>query len=326
MQRLVHEALARLGFDPDRIHHEAMTRNAGVNPDYSMLAPIFWSEVSAITGDRHIGLHIAEAVPARLLDEVVLLMYMSLDLREALNRLVRFRHLLSGGFRCALHSRPQRRDAELVLDLVYPGFGPLRQQAESVALLMVKLLALCTDDKFHLNALEFRHAAPDEVIEHRRLFGVTPRFGHAHDRLIFPASLLDTPLPAANPEMLAELERYAEDRLRQQDANQFLLKVRFWIDDHLSRPELGVDDCARDFQISRIALRRNLAAHNVEFEELLDDLRRQRAVNMLARGDSIARTAQSIGFFSYPDFHEAFQRWFGYSPERFQQRREGRQT
>lgn len=322
MQRLAHEGLTRLGFDPDRIQREALQRAGADHREYWRLAPIFWSDLSTITGDAHIGLHLAETVPTRLLDEVALMMYLSLDLRNALQRLVRFQHLLSGGFRCALQCPARRRDAELVLDLAYPGFGPLRQQAESLSLLILKLLALCTDGQFRLSALEFRHPAPEAVSEHLRLFGVQPRFEHAHDRLFFPASLLDMSLPAHNPELLADLESLAEERLRRQKASQFLFRVRSWIDAHLDQPEQGMDDCARDFGLSRIALRRNLAAHNAGFEELRDELRRQRAANMLSRGDGLSRTAQACGFSSYPRLREAFESWFGCSPERFQAQQE----
>lgn len=326
MRRLVHEALTRLGFDPDEVHMEALRRAGADSRDYQNQAPYFWSRVAALINDPDAGLHFAEAVPARLIDEVLCLMYLSLDLRDALLHLVQFQHLLSGGFRIELQDAPRHREAHLVVDLVYPGFDTLRHQAECVVMVLIKLLKFCTDGAFRPNGLQFRHAAPESRNEHRRLFQLTPEFDCAHDRISFPAPLLDRPLPASNPDLAQVLKQHATQRLKAQDAEQFVYRVRFWIDAHLTRPDLSVDDCARDLDLSRIFLRRSLGAHNVVFQDLHDALRRQRAGDMLARGDDVAMAARACGFNNEPQFSDAFQRWFGCPPERYRQprgRREG---
>ncbi len=94
----------------------------------------------------------------RLLDDVLLVMYASDTFEQALGHFLRFQRLLSGGFRAGLERRGDT--SRLVIDIDYPGFGPLRQQAECLAPLLGKLFALLTDDAFAPTAVAFRHGAP----------------------------------------------------------------------------------------------------------------------------------------------------------------------
>ncbi len=61
-------------------------------------APLFWTELAAVTGDADIGLHLGEAMRPRLLDVVGYLLLAARDLGEALRSFLRFQHILSGGF------------------------------------------------------------------------------------------------------------------------------------------------------------------------------------------------------------------------------------
>lgn len=317
MRRLVHEALSRLGQDPEQVHNDAMRLSGGVGLQYQDQAPMFWNRVAGLLGDVNAGLHLAEAAPIRLLDEVLLMMYLSLDLRSALHRLVHFQCLLSGAFNASLQAPCGSSEAALVVDLDYPGFGVLRQQAECVTLMLTRLLAVCTDGEFRPTGVDLRHRLPPDRSEHLRLYGMVPRFGQCHDRLRFPAYLLDLPLPASNPELAVVMERRAEEHLRALDANQFLYQVRFWIDSHLDCPNIQIGNCANDFGLSHIALRRALGARDVQFSALLDECRKQRASTMLARGESAPVTAWACGYADENAFEQAFLGWFGCLPARF---------
>lgn len=323
MRRLLHEALRDLGHEPGRtcrnaLHGMPLPPISARHRDLHDQAPLFWRGVEAITGDRDIGLHLGEAMRPRMLDEVLYLMHASFDLREALLGFIRFQHLWAGGFAARLDE--ERDQATLVLDLYYQGTGPLRQQAECLALLFTRIFRFLTDDDFHLVSVGFRHDAPREQSEHRRLLGVMPAFQQPHDTLCFPAALLARPSRTSNPDLHALLSGYASEQLAALEENQLLYRIRHWVDMHLERGDISLERCARTFGLSQTALRRSLAAQGVGFREIRDQVRRQRAGGILTQGGAIHEAARACGFADISPFYRAFRRWFGCTPEQFRQR------
>lgn len=72
-------------------------------------APLFWTELAAVTGDADIGLHLGEAMKPRLLDVVGYLLLSARDLEEALRSFVRFQHILPAVSLRASRSKGKRQ-------------------------------------------------------------------------------------------------------------------------------------------------------------------------------------------------------------------------
>ncbi|WP_166795346.1 AraC family transcriptional regulator ligand-binding domain-containing protein, partial [Pseudomonas aeruginosa] len=131
LRRLLYEALDALGLDPTRVYRSVYRRIPLPPPTLGGRlvhdnAPLFWTELAAVTGDADIGLHLGEAMKPRLLDVVGYLLLSARDLEEALRSFVRFQHILSGGFAARLEVEGET--ARLILDINYLGYASLRQQ------------------------------------------------------------------------------------------------------------------------------------------------------------------------------------------------------
>ncbi len=155
LRRLLYEALDALGLDPTRVYRSVYRRIPLPPPTLGGRlvhdnAPLFWTELAAVTGDADIGLHLGEAMKPRLLDVVGYLLLSARDLEEALRSFVRFQHILSGGFAARLEVEGET--ARLILDINYLGYASLRQQIECLMLLFLKLLALISDDELSPSA------------------------------------------------------------------------------------------------------------------------------------------------------------------------------
>ena len=318
LRRLLYEALAELGLDPTDIYRRAYQ---GM-PVQALLidgreghdnAPLFWQALPGLSGDPDIGLHLAEVMTPRPLDVVGYLLLASQDLQQALEGFVRFQHILSGGFAAAL--QPRGEQVALVLDLNYRGLASLRQQMECLALLVLKLLASITDGDFRLLDLQFRHAAPRRLTEHRRLFGLTPRFGQAHDALVFPAALLQRPSRSAHPRLFALLCQEAERELAELAENQLFNRVRYWLTLQLGQRPCTLKACAEGLALDAGALQRALAQQGGSFRGLHDEVRRQRALELLEAGQAIREVARGCGFAELSPFYRAFRRWYGHTPQ-----------
>lgn len=126
LRRLLYEALDALGLDPTRVYRSVYRRIPLPPPTLGGRlvhdnAPLFWTELAAVTGDADIGLHLGEAMKPRLLDVVGYLLLSARDLEEALRSFVRFQHILSGGFAARLEVEGET--ARLILDINYLGYA-----------------------------------------------------------------------------------------------------------------------------------------------------------------------------------------------------------
>lgn len=323
LRRLLYEALAELGLDPTATYRRAYRGMPLAPPRLEAReghdnAPLFWQALAGISGDADIGLHLGEVMKPRPMDVVGYLLLASRDLRQALDSFVRFQHILSGGFAARLEA--QGETARLILDLNYRGVGPLRQQMECLALLLQKMLASVTDDDFRLTGIDFRHPRPPRLDEHRRLFGLTPRFTQAHDALLFPRALLGRPSRSASPRLFALLSGQAERELAELAENQLLNRVRYWLGVNLGVQLCSLGGCAQALNLTTGALQRALAEQGSSFRVLHDEVRRSRAQELLEAGQAIREVARACGFAELSPFYRAFRRWQGATPDAYRAR------
>jgi AraC-like DNA-binding protein len=326
LRRLLYEALAALGLDPTDTYRQAYQGltlsppllNGRENHDS---APRFWQALPGIAGDADIGLHLAERMQPRPLDVIGYLLLASRDLGQALDSFVRFQHILSGGFAARLELDGEQ--ARLIFDLNYRGVGSLPQQMECLALLLQKMLASVSDGGFQLSGLDFRHPAPRRLSEHRRLFGLLPRFAQPHDVLVFPRAWLSRPSRSANPRLFAVLWAQAELELAELEENQLLNRVRYWLEVNLGVRLCDLDSCARALDYSAAALQRVLAEQGQSFRRLHDEVRRLRAQTLLAEGLAIREVARACGFAELSPFYRAFKRWQGATPQSYRRQAQG---
>lgn len=321
LRRLLYEGLESLGLDPVQIYRQAYP-HLPLSPPNSQerrphdMAPYFWQALPALSGDADIGLHLGEVMRPRPLDVVSYLQQASRNLQEALEVFVRYQHIISGGFAAGL--RVEGDSAVLILDLDYLGHGSLRQQMECLALLFCKHLQQLCEGQFQLTAVTFRHAAPARTAEHRRLFGLLPQFAASHDALWFPAALLSRPSRNAAPAIFAVLGAHADAQLAELQGNTLRNRVLYWLACQLGEGECSLAACAAALGQERVALQRSLAAQGQGFRPLLDEVRRQRAQQLLLQGLSIREVARGCGFVELSPFYRAFRRWWGCTPQQLQ--------
>jgi AraC-like DNA-binding protein len=322
LRRLLYEALAELGLDPTDTYRQAYRGVALAPPlldareDHDS-APRFWQDLAAITGDPDIGLHLGAVMQPRPLDVVGYLLLASRDLGQALDCFVRFQHILSGGFAARLELDGEQ--ARLIFDLNYRGIGSLRQQMECLALLLLKMLGSVCASAIALDAVDFRHPAPRRLSEHRRLFGLLPRFARPHDALIFPRAWLSRPSRSANPRLFAVLWAQAEVELAELEENQLLNRVRYWLEVNLGVQLCDLPGCAKALGYSAGGLQRALGEQRQSFRQLHDEVRRLRAQGLLDSGLAIREVARACGFAELSPFYRAFKRWQGTTPQGYRQ-------
>lgn len=144
-------------------------------------------------------------------------------------------------------------------------------------------------------------------------------FGAAHWGFTLPAKLLHLPMGRAEPKLHDVLKREMARALAElPKVSTFCERVRELLTIELRSGNPNVERIARLLHTSASTLARRLAAEGTSFSELLDDLRRQLALQYVASTNlDSTEIALLTGFSQAPAFHRAFRRWVGVTPSQY---------
>lgn len=186
---------------------------------------------------------------------------------------------------------------------------------------LASLKLICDDllgQPLPLTTAQFRYAEPAYSDRYPLSFACPLGFNAPRNAFAFPAAWLDQRLPLADPvthnEMLARCRKQnAEFTTRQ----AWLGRIRQLLAEQLTEPP-GLERLAQQMHCSPRTLRRHLQELGTHYQELLDELRFERAKTLLGQEDwPICRIAEYLGFSETASFRHAFQRWSGVPPSRF---------
>lgn len=169
-------------------------------------------------------------------------------------------------------------------------------------------------------AVSFRHAAPSNTELHAEHFGVRPRWQAEADEIVLPKSVLTAVPSFANPALSRHFESFAQRLLQEaseepdRDAKT-TARVRSAIVEALPDGEPVSRAIAKRLGMSERTLRRALANEGESFSGLVEAVRKERALRLIAdRRASLAEVAFSLGFSELSAFSRAFKRWHGRAP------------
>lgn len=174
----------------------------------------------------------------------------------------------------------------------------------------------------------FTHGAPRDMTAYKDAIpDAVLRFGAPCYGFSFAASTLDQRLPSADPKLHSIVHRYADLMLAELPSTQTLAgDIRRMLPAELLRSRADAASVARKLHVSVRTLGRRLEEEGTSFKVLLNDVRRELALNMLVRGDlPIADVARQLDFADVSTFHRAFRRWTGQTPATYRANHSARQ-
>ena len=304
--------LERQVFDDDeaRVPHEA--------------ALAVWREAVDRSGDAFFGLHTAERIRPGAFDVLDYAIRASATLGDGLVRLTRHHRALHDVARIDLE-----HDGSVVrLTHVLPPAAPVlpRHPAEFIVAGWLVVARQATGRDLTPEEVTFRHAAPADVSEHRRLFRARVRFGSASNGIVLRRDLLDVPLVKADSGLCAVLERHVSDLVAKMPAPSTLNeRVRQMVASELASGVPTGAVLAKRLHMSRRTLQRQLADEGTTLREIIDALRRELALRYVGdRELALCEIAFLLGFSDQSSFHRAFVRWYERTPARYRQDRRAR--
>ncbi|MEV6095263.1 AraC family transcriptional regulator [Nocardia sp. NPDC051981] len=188
---------------------------------------------------------------------------------------------------------------------------------------MFQMLSDLMGHRVELLRADFDFEPPPDLRLYAEIYGLTPNFEAEHNVFTMDPAILERPLPQANEHTWAMClaqctELVSRRRARTGIAAEVreLLVPRGGLDGFAVPP--GIDSVARDLNMSTRTLRRHLDAAGTSYRQLLDEVRRALAEEMLtATPLSVSDVAIRLGYAEASTFIHAFKRWTGTTPSAY---------
>lgn len=163
--------------------------------------------------------------------------------------------------------------------------------------------------------VDLAYPAPTHADVYQRVFGCEIRFGQMENAFVYSPDWYQMPLATSDPFTHRQLlEFIAYNRVRSREASEIIESVERVLRQKLDSRN-HISKVARTLGMSERTLRRRLSESGVSFQSLLDGLRKNRALELLANQDvSVEQIAFAVGFTDPHNFRRAFRRWTGATP------------
>jgi len=240
-------------------------------------------------------------------------------LAEAIERSIRFLRLLLPDLDVRLDSHSEQaclsivENRLLVIGRVFAFEWLLR--------LLHGLFSWLVGRSIVLDSVAFPYPRPDHAEDYALIYTAHSTFDADRLTAVFAANLLDLPIRRDEAALQSFLEGapgklttlYRRDR-------EIVLRVRNALRDALPASS-SLAEVARTLNLSPRTLHRRLEAEGSNFQAIKDALRRDRAINRLAKTkQALAAVATELGFADSAAFYRAFVRWTGIAPAHYRRR------
>ena len=230
-----------------------------------------------------------------------------------------YHHLNSQGG--AIYLLNQGAQAELGYAIYYPGIQGADQIYDGVLAAIVNYMRELCGAAWAPEAVLVAHAPPVDVGPYRRLFRSPVQFNSERSALRFSRKWLNRPVPGADPRMLRDLVKQANEL----PAPSLIEKLHRSLRVLLLSGIVSGDAIAELLAMHHRTLNRRLKVQGRTFREVLDDVRFESACQLLSATTlTLEDISAALGYAGVSPFTRAFRRLSGTAPGRWRQAARGK--
>nr|WP_240946273.1 AraC family transcriptional regulator [Pseudomaricurvus alkylphenolicus] len=171
-------------------------------------------------------------------------------------------------------------------------------------------------DKCNLRAVYFRHEAPADTSVYTRFFRCPVAFNHPNLELVADARYVLAPIA----ESARQIPHLLRQHLQEKHQGKLTEQVKQIISHHLIMGDCSIHTVATAMGFSTRTLQRHLQEQQATFQQLVEEVRRQQALEYLSSHYyRLTDIAALLGYSELSAFTRSFKRWFGISPQRWRQ-------
>ncbi|MBV1876318.1 MAG: AraC family transcriptional regulator [Pseudomonadales bacterium] len=194
--------------------------------------------------------------------------------------------------------------SQLMIEELFLGVGPL--------------ISLLMGIEFQPNRINFNYPAPTYRSRYQKAFGCQIRFGQQYSEYRFDAKLLGQKLAAADSNVAKSCEESCRKLLLQMEIEEDLISriCHILLSTPGEFPRLDVIACR--LSMGTRTLRRRLMALGTSYQKVLDDVKKELAIEYLESTSlSVQEISDLLGYSEVTNFRRAFVKWAALSPYQY---------
>jgi AraC-like DNA-binding protein len=274
-----------------------------------------WQQAKTISNDPAIGLHVGQQSSAELMGLVANVLVHSDSLEQGIEQYVRLFGLVNNGIELTF----DKQGTLSVIEFHHhkPEFYCIQDMERTLALAVQRTRQFVNDD-IRMKKIGVAHSPPAHATEYEQVFGCPVEFNQAVCSITFESRFLQFSPKQKNPFVRSALQRYAEainTRLFKRKVGD---KVKNIVLEMLPHGQADIDHVAQKLHMSRQTLYRKLKKEGLVFQELVEEIRQEKALDIIKdKTLSLSEIAFVLGFSELSAFSRAFKRWTGKSPKQY---------
>jgi AraC-like DNA-binding protein len=306
-----------------------VARAAGIDPDRAQAPDArvlraahtrLWHLAVEATGDPCFGLDAARFATQTTFHGLGYAVLASATLREAFERIIRYRRLIGDIVELSLQDVGER--TRFVIDVSTPPGVPYEAIDAFTAICVRQVRLLRGVRNFNPLAVMLERPEPFPSEPFRQVFRAPVAFSQPQNVLEYSRRALDEPLPAANAELARTNDQVVVAYLARLEQAHVSSRVQAALVQALPDGRPSKLAIARQLGISPRNLQRHLSEEGTSYKVLLDDARIALACNYVREGRlNVTEIAFVLGFAETSTFSRAFKRWTGRSPREYAAKR-----
>lgn len=302
---------------------DALAPTLRQNPQALIPADEHLAVVRAIFADRRetLGIEVAESLPLELTGLWGFLLRSSSTFGGMLRRAERYMRVVN------LYSEfhLEERGEGIAMVCPHPDPSPYGAREQIVCAFLGHWIAWgrqLTGVHFPVEETHLRWTGPRDRAPFERFFGNRLHFGTGEDSLLLASEIASLPLREQTPELARDFEAYASALVRQMTPQSSIVeRVREAIVEGLLGGSASETAIARKLAMTVRTMHRHLMDAGTSFRKIRDDVLRQRAESLLREPRvPVGEVSFLLGYAEPSNFHRAFRRWTGLTPNQWRER------
>lgn len=238
---------------------------------------------------------------------------------QAVDTMVKYHSLTMPAVKITAHDSVRELTLRFELVADFESCGEFLLECVMGAVLMIDQPGYL-DQKLLINRWDFAYGNADRFREYEKHLKISINSSQPFNQISIDKSCLNYPLKSANLNTFHSMQRQLVLLAETSGRNlAFTNKVRDVLRDHAANGRyLSLDELADALFKSKRTLTRRLADEGSAYQEILDDIRKQHAMELLGNSDkNIDHICAELGYGSRASFFRAFKAWTGVTPRQF---------
>jgi len=279
-----------------------------------------WKKAESLSNDPHFGLHMGESMKGNPGGNLLFaLMMNSPTVHDALDKFCRYHCIMNDAIQPVLDIEAD--EAGLSWQMNSSWTDPSRHFSELMLSIFQSILNHLAGRMLKPIAVCFRHAQPEDIHVHQKIFPSAILFNQKKDELLFDKTLLNDKIFLSDQRLLEAIEHHASNlATRLGSQHSWSSRVLLSIEKYMQGNKPVIAMVANDLAVSVRFLQNKLHEEETSFQRLLDKARKEKAIFYLKNSDMpLIDIAFILGFSEQSTFNHTFKRLTGMTPTQYRQ-------